>query len=404
VNAATPGRPRQVIVIGSGIAGTAAALAARSANAAVTLIDGGPGASVLWTGAIDALDWQESAPIVALAGGDRRVLGALEVLSVGDGPCRLLTTAGLVRPARGCDASLLDVAHCGGGPVGVVACDRPGWHARSLAHAWGQPFAALDVAIIRFADESILPDVDFAARHDDSERLGWLGNRLREALSRIPSQWAALVLPPLLGVDRPRAQALSRQVGIACGEALASPGGPPGARFEMARNRALPAMEVQVVQGRATSVSRGAQDWSVTLYGGQTLSAAAVVLATGGILGGGLEYAPSETRLATALPFAACAPLRSTFEAPIQIGMDGQRIDPPGSLFGYPPERFAGAFGRSSPFDRAGILVDASGHVLGPTGPLAGLFAAGDAAADTPRSWLGALASGVRAGTVAASC
>ena len=29
-----------------------------------------------------------------------------EVLSVGDGPCRLLTTAGLIRPARGCDASL----------------------------------------------------------------------------------------------------------------------------------------------------------------------------------------------------------------------------------------------------------------------------------------------------------
>ena len=42
-----------VLVIGAGVAGTSAALAASAAGAAVTLLDGGSGASQLSSGAID---------------------------------------------------------------------------------------------------------------------------------------------------------------------------------------------------------------------------------------------------------------------------------------------------------------------------------------------------------------
>ena len=410
-------RGPRVVVVGAGIAGAAAALSAARSGARVTVLDGGPGASTLATGALDRAPWRpapaasgvptparEAAP--PLPAPARDVLDALGVYVVEPREALVLTTAGILRPARGRDAALLDLAPLEGRPVGVVRCARPGWDAEGLARAWGAAFIPVDVPVLRHSDERVLPDADFAARHDDDARLGWLASRLREALPRgAPGDaMAGLVLPPSLGVDRPRAGELSQLVGLPCGEPLAMPGGPSGLRFERARDRAFASAGVERVAGRAlrvepTGPDRAAVTWRVTRDAGDSLDADAVVLATGGLLGGGIEYTPSEAIFAMAVPPRSRTPLRASLEAPISLGAHGRPLEAPGSLFGLAPEQIAWSFSPDGLLARAGVLAGDGGRC---TGAPRGLFAAGELVADAPRTWLCALIAGADAGLAAA--
>jgi glycerol-3-phosphate dehydrogenase subunit B len=254
--------------------------------------------------------------------------------------------------------------------------------------------------VLRHTDESRLPDVELAARHDDPNRLGWLAERIKEALARANGRYIAIVLPPMLGVDRACADVLSQRVGLPCGEAVGSPGGPAGLRFERARDRALSSVGALRVAGRASTIEARGEIWRVTTEDGEVLSAYAVVVATGGLIGGGMAYAPSEAILATALPSHVSPAMRLTLNAPLTIGARGRLLDTPGSLFGFAPESLARPFSRDSLLETAGVLVP--GPEAGATGSPPGLFAAGDIVADTPRTWLGALSQGARAGAWAA--
>jgi hypothetical protein len=180
---------------------------------------------------------------------------------------------------------------------------------------------------------------------------------------------------------------------VPCGEAVASPGGPAGLRFERARDRALASVGAVRIVSRASTVEPAGGVWRVTTDDGLGFAAHAVVVATGGLIGGGLEYAPSEATLATALPALARPPMRLTLTAPLKLGALGRPLDTPGSLFGFAPESLARPFARDALVERAGVLT--------PPAP-EGLFAAGDIVADGPRTWLGALSEGVRMGTLAA--
>jgi len=124
-----------------------------------------------------------------------------------------------------------------------------------------------------------------------------------------------------------------------------------------------------------------------------------VVLAAGGLLGGGLEYAPSEAMLAAALPRGARAPLRATLDGPLTLGAHGRPLEAPGSLFGLAPEQIAWPFAPDGLLSRAGVLVGDDGRCA--TAPQ-GLFAAGEIVADAPRTWLIALVGGAVAGAAAA--
>jgi len=391
---------RHVIVVGGGVAGTAGAITA-AVHASVTLIDGGTGASTLSTGAIDLVPWTEAPATAApLTREVQQVLRALDGYCVPDRGALVLTGAGVVRPARGHDAALLDVAPVASGRVGVVRCGRSGWDADALARAWGTRFVAVDATVLRLDGERVLPDPDFAARHDDDDRLGWLADRLREALARSGGAFSALVLPPSLGVERARADALSRRVGLPCGEAVGMPGGPPGLRFERARDRALAGAAVTRLRDRAVSVERAGDRWRVVTEGGDRHDGDSVVLAMGGLLGGGIEYAPSEAALASVLPPAARPALRLSIQAPVVLGSHGRALELPGSLFGVPPESLAPPFARDALLDRAGVLAERNGAA---TGIKEGdIFAAGDLVADAPRTWLASLSAGVQAGAAAA--
>jgi glycerol-3-phosphate dehydrogenase subunit B len=393
----------RVLVIGAGVAGAGAALAAARAGATVTMIDGGPGASSLATGALDALPWSDAGASAAQVGREaREILDAIGGHVLGPRGARLLTTAGLVRPARGREASLLDIDATAArdGAIGVIECERPGWDAKALAAAWGEgdreiSFVPVAAAIERHTDERDLPDADFAARHDDDARLEWLAERLREAIGRSSGRLRALVLPPSLGLERARADALSDRVGVRCGEALALPGGPAGLRSERARRKALEGAGVEIVEARALGASRAGHGWTIDVDGGGRVDGDAVVFAVGGLIGGGLEYAPAEAVFATALPPFSRPPFRLGLDAPLPLGAHGRPLDLPSTLFGSAPEHIAWPFARDPLMERVGVLADAQGKVA------QGLFAAGELLADRPRTWLDALSSGVAAGGAA---
>jgi glycerol-3-phosphate dehydrogenase subunit B len=387
----------RVVVVGGGIAGTAAAWTAARRGARVTLVSAGSGASVLATGALDheLHPRHEAGGALAVDAGALDVVRALGAFVVPEARGVLLaTTAGVVRPARGHDAALLDWTRLAGMRVGVVRARRPGWDADALARCWSgkQEAVPIEAAILRLADERVLPDGDFAARHDDDARLAWLGDRLREALVHSPAV-SALVLPPCLGVEHARAEALSTRIGLPCGEASALPGGPSGLRFQHARDRALGAAEVERVAAHVTAVERSSGGWSVEFEGARGLEADVVVFATGGLLGGGIEYASSEWLPAAELPSSARVPFRFTVSCEaLRMGARGRPTKHPGSLFGAPPESLAWPFARDPVMDRMGALADGEGRVE------EGLFVAGEVVADLPHAWLSALESGARAG------
>lgn len=377
-----------VVVIGAGVAGTAAALAAARAQARVTLLDGGTGASTLWTGRVSAAA-EPSAAARWIA----------EQLGVRLGRALLATATGLAPAAEGHDAALLNLHGAADAAVGVVRADRPGWDAGALAQAAGARFVALEAAILRHVDERHAPDADFAARHDDAERLAWLAGRLRDALARAGARVGALLVPPSLGVVVERATEISKMLGVPCGEAMALPGGPAGLRLEQARDRALAAAGVSVVRRRASAIEGAGNAWRVVLAddGGERLEAGAVVVATGGLVGGGIEYQPSEAMEASVLPPQARPPFRATLEGPLPLGAHGRALETPGSLFGVPPEDVAWPLAREALMERVGVLCAGDGGVA------PGLHVAGEVVADAPRTWMQAVESGARAGAAAAA-
>jgi glycine/D-amino acid oxidase-like deaminating enzyme len=377
-----------LIVVGGGVAGAGAALAAARAGARVTLVDGGTGASMLWTGAVDASG--EASDEVRLVA---------EAMGVVLGASAIATSTGLVRSVGGHDAGVLDVLPLlRDRTVGVVRCDRPGWDGDMLVRTAGSGMVVVPASLLRMADERLVPDAELASRHDDPDRLYWLSERLRHAIGRAGRPVHALLLPPCLGLEQSRAAALSELVGVRCGEATSLPGGPVGLRFERARNRALAAAGVTVVPGRVIAVqasAAAADRWTVRLEDGE-LDADVVILAAGGLIGGGLEYQPSEAMLAAALPPEARPIFRCTVDAPVRVGAHGRPLDVPGSLFGVAPESIAWPLSRDALMDRVGVLCDDIGHAA------ARLYAAGELVADAPRTWLRSLDSGVRAGLAAA--
>ncbi len=410
---------KRVVVVGSGAAGTGAALAATLAGAEVTVIAGGAGASVLSPGAIDESPWESSpAATTRVDAKAREVLRAMESYTLPDGGVLLATTAGIVRPARGAELGLLDLASIASATVAVPKIEHPSWDGPALARAWSSApaakkasvsFTAFAVQVTRLRDEHALPDADLAARHDDPARLEWLAEQLEAALQRVGLRPAAMILPPWLGIERARAPALSARLGFPCGEALTGPGSPSGLRFERARDRALSAARVTVAVGWAKRVEAASSGFRVELYEGEVVSGDAVVLATGGLVGGGLAYTPGGSVLAAAIPPSARPLVSMTLEAPFIVGAHARPLELPGSLFGSAPETHAWPFAADPLLERAGVLVDDTGHAIRghaiagqPTQGPHGLFAAGEVVADRARTWLESFASGVRAGTAAA--
>jgi glycerol-3-phosphate dehydrogenase subunit B len=394
---------RRVVIIGGGAAGTAAAFAAVKSGAKVTVVLGRPGATSLGSG---ALDGPGPTALGALYSDVHAFIEALALWEIAEEGCKLATTAGLLRTARGRDRALLDVGQFRHASIAVVDASRPGWDAIGLARAWnaepwarahGVRFDAVAVDVLRYARESTAPDADLAAQHDDPERVAWLVERLKTAPSLQNKR--GIVLGPWLGTRGGVAARVAAAIGKPIGEPLSAPGGAAGLRFEAARDALFAKIGVTTVASWATRVTpngaptpiRVELDAKGALDPKGALDADAVVLAVGGLVSGGIRFTPHE-------------PFTLSVAGPAVFALRNAPLITSGSPHGAPFESFAWTGERpAAGFERVGIWTSDDGRLRAIDGsPRPTLFAAGDAVADAPRTLIDAICSGSIAGRAAA--
>jgi glycerol-3-phosphate dehydrogenase subunit B len=411
---------RHVVVVGAGVAGLAAAWSARRAGHEVTVVGAGAGATALGSGAVDDVPWEQIVPAARVLGEEpprwapllaAEVADFAAALGLWDVPAAerpwIATVAGRLRPARGRDRALLDLGGLEDALVLVPRADRAGWDADALAMTLASShfarikklaFHAVDLAVLRFDDEHRIGDADLAARHDDEARLGWLAGRLRAGLSA-NGRARAILLGPWLGAAAPRAAALSAEVGLPCGEALIGAGSPAGLRFEAARDRLLEAAGARQVRDRATRVAMGSGGGlAISLARGEApLVADAVVLAIGGLVAGGVIYAPPEHAAGADLPPGGKVAFELSVDAPVVLSSGGaSRMGIVASMHGPELDLAAWPFGgRPGALETVGVLCE--GARAGE-----GIYAAGDVIAGRPRTVLEAVVSGLAAGAALA--
>lgn len=405
--------PRAVLVIGVGVAGTAAAVAASKAGASVTVVAAVPGASSLMSGAADLLPWElphaMTAPLPDTCPW-RGLLDDLDLWRVGDTPARLASLAGILRPARGRDRALLDLAPLRSARIAVPRVARPsfnadllvrGWNADPLAEESGLRFEAVDVPGLLLDAELHAPDTIVARAFDDSRRVQLAAASLAGTLDG----FVAVLLGPWLGIETDAASTLGRALDRAVGEPLSALAGSAGARFESASARLIAAHGLTRVEDTVAALRRGPR-WRAELEHGSAVEADAVVVATGGMISGGIEFAPSGARESDEFPEPPTRAFRTSFacdELCLRIG--GAAVEAPGSLHGPNLEdlRWPGVAEERAVFERVGIRCDASLCAVDETGaPITGCMVAGTAVAEAHHTVIASLISGWRAGERAA--
>lgn len=328
-----------VVVIGGGIAGTAAALAAASRGARVLLIHATPGASALccggWLGALPA-------PLAAAfaAVGHEWIEISTELPSP-DGSLRRFDYAA---PSQAAAALTGNALVCG-------IAGLPGFNAIILARMWTEASG-----VMLSAHEIILPATPAA---------GWSAPGLAARLEQDPtpmttaireaarSQRASrIILPAVLGfepVDAIRL-GLERDSGAAIGEALGSIPAVPGWRVQKALERITARSGIAVQPGRVvTRTQNGTHIETVTVQlagaADRTVRAAAFILASGKFLGGGIS---------------GNGVLREpALDCPVWIDHLGERFDRVEPLTLTNADRH-----EDQPLLAAGVTVDAEGQPL----------------------------------------
>ncbi len=323
-----------VLVVGGGLAGATAALSARAAGKDVTLVARAPGLTALSTGAfevapdpgagadapfgrgrtvsecVEALARRPHHPYAVVgARGRGRLAEAFEGLAralagaglalspfEGNRPSHyLVSSAGVPRPAAVAEASMvgLDLARGDGVRLGVVSLGRvasvdPELRRRGLSGLPGDRQVVPVVVDWPGDDDApyLLP-ADLGRRLDNPAGRAALVAALRPALEG--QRLTHLLLPPVAGTrDAARITTeLSRTLGLTVVE---SPGGEaslPGLRLHRALGRALDAAGVERVTG-TISAAGGALSLARPGAGPEAVAAAAVVLAPGRYLGGGV--------------------------------------------------------------------------------------------------------------------
>ncbi|MFO0663277.1 MAG: hypothetical protein U0174_04965 [Polyangiaceae bacterium] len=383
---------RRVVIVGSGIAGTAAALAlsARAANVDVTMIQGAAGSTVLAGGAFDGGD--------ALSADARAVLSEIGFVNTKEGAI-VATTAGRLREVSGMDSAMLDLGELSHTTVLLPRANHGNWDADylaralssdSLAKARGLRFAAVSARLVQNTEELSMADAELARRNSSEARVSWLASQLAPLRTEFPDAGACL-LPPWLPLHGAALATLREKVAFPLGESVGLPPGPTGLRFLRARDASLAARKVRQVPGFVSSIMRDGEGFTVTLADESTVFAAVIILATGNLVSGGLRYNSAESFPAGELPVRSELPFALTFSAPVTLGASGRPLLVPGSLFGEAPETIAWPFVRNPLMERVGILTE--NRQAAPS-----IFACGDAEADSPRTWLGALEAGTQAG------
>lgn len=377
----------KLAVVGAGAAGTAAAWYGRRQNAEVVVFHDRAGATALSSGALDLDEWDGPTQSRKLSAEAVAFAAAFEAWHVGADPCRVATSAGLIRPARGIDTALLDLARVGGRSIAIADIEREDWDAPLLAHALGDSewakqthtrFTVVKVRGLADPAERSFGVYDFAALHDDAERLEQLGEQLRG----VAGAYGGWLLGPWLGTRPGAADRLRHKLGIPVGEISVSLDGPSGARFENARDSLFADLGVEVQRAKVAAVREQGGGWELSVAGEQPRFDK-VVLALGGVAAGGIELDDAG--------HPGGASFHLSVDAPVDLELDSMRLLGAASLHGVSFE----AQGREV-LERVGVAVEGTA-----VPSHAGLFAAGDVVAGRPRTVLEAVSSGIEAARAA---
>ncbi|HTQ08352.1 MAG TPA: FAD-binding protein [Polyangiaceae bacterium] len=397
-----------LVVVGAGMAGTAAAFAATERGASVTVLHDRAGATALTSGALDLEPWDgplsfQKARHERDAGRDEELgafLAALGIYRRGGAEPRstsmVATASGVVRPAFGIDGALLDLSPLAGRRIAVADVERDDWDAPLLAKtlgvsAWaertGASFVPVPLDVLQRGHERRIAAYDFAVLHDDPARR----SALAEAVKARPGVADAWLFGPWLGLEPDTVETLRALAGLPLGETTSPLGGPAGARFERARDRLWAARRVDVRRARVTAIEMRGARFGVrfeTPEGTSELEAASVVLATGGVGAGGVTFTWSRPGVVRGFEF----PL----DAPVTLALDGEALGGGGSLYGPSLETLG-----LGVLERVGVACDDFGRPVGMNSAESRLFVAGDAVAGRPRTMLEAALAGLAAGNVA---
>jgi len=378
-----------VLVVGGGLAGAVAALAARAAGREVVLVRSGPGATAWSGGAIgvapdlDALPTDhlrdrrsplESARRLAARRPDhpyaRLGVAALEealafagaelsaVLEPADGRPRFLAhVSGAVAECALCQRSQAagDLRRLRGLAAVVGFSGHLGFDARLVASglarraaAGGPAVAAVEAAWCTAPGEGTLDPASLARLLEAPGRAEALGEAIRLVL---PAGAAVALVPPVLGLD-PAARVPERvaaAAGLPVAEVVSDPPSVPGLRLDAAILRRLLEAGVEVVHG---ALPPGGGPGKPVSVGGLELTAPAWVLATGRFLGGGV-----------ARRGLLCEPLLGLPVLASEGGAAGVRLAARPPLALTVRERKA-----AQPLLAAGVQVDATSRPLGEDG------------------------------------
>lgn len=376
-----------VLVVGGGFAALGAAWAAVGAGAQVAWISGGIGASALYCGIVDGEPPGPETEELA------RALG----LRVHEHPRVVATREGVVRAAAGRDSALLDLESLAGRCIGVVDLGRDDWDADLVAQslqesAWARRtdsrFVVQRVPALASGAERRISGYDLAQAYDSTERVRALVALLRKVATPVDG-W---LFGPWLGIVTDAARFASEELGLPIGEVSSPPGGAAGARFEHKSRALLSSLGVVSAGERALRVRRSGAGGSaekpmlqVELESSEVLRARSVVLAIGGVLGGGILLGRVEADLTR--------PWQLSLDAPVTLELDGEVMDSASSLSGVSFERLG-----LGVLERIGVRAE-PGLRLTPELPL---YGAGELLAGRPRNVLQALSSGIQAGRSAA--
>lgn len=374
-----------VLVIGGGVSGVAAALAAASAGSRTALVRRGPGATALAAGG-----WTDAPPPelrAALNAAGHELRDCAGALPHPDGVlvhCEVAAASHAMAVVAGSERTMV----CG-------IAGLPAFHHGSLAALW--------------ADEAGAEAASFVPALltlDDTPAAGWSPVALAALLEREPQRLGhaiaraaraagatRAIVPAVMGLeDHTRAwSTVCAEAGLDVGEALGVAPSVPGWRLDRALLHTLDDAGVRVIDGRATlheAVAGALQSVTVEAHG--PFAARSFVLATGKFLGGGIT-AEGEFEDGT----LGCDVAIERFARTID--------DPAAALMFTDPVRMA-----TQPVLAVGVRADADGRPLNPSGDvfLANVYVAGSVRAGVEAGALGlgaAARDGWQAGAGAAA-
>jgi glycerol-3-phosphate dehydrogenase subunit B len=378
-----------VLVVGGGMAGAVAALAARESGRRVVLARRAPGASGLWGGAISVAPdpaalpttpWAAHAGVVESARRvaatvpghpydvlrDRldRLWNAIEfatgqlsgILAPPTGRNRwLLTPFGRAHPAATCLHSMAagDLAEVRGVLAVVAPRGHLWWDAGLVAagavraRSLGAPEVRLvPLDLFMWEEAALARPFDLARLLEAPGAAEDVGAMLRE---RLPRHAAAAVFPPVLGLD-PAARVPERiaaAAGVPVAEFLSDLPSVPGLRMLRALDARLAEAGVELMAGE---VREAQGPGAPARIGGREVVARSWVLATGRFVGGGIARRGRLVETVLGLPVLAS---------------EGVFAEAGAHLAARPPGALTGRDSRAAqPLLAAGLRVDADMHPL----------------------------------------